>query len=196
MAKKEFTNFQDLLSGINEELESSLKTKVADNIKKKISKSAKTNVIKETSGRATGGIDDITQMEAVVERKKDSLNLVVKDAAKPSPSVFGTKFDTSKDAAVGGTMFATWIEHGYWIDLKQLLAYRMGQWAWQPKEGSWSDMYDPDLARVEGKYGAMTRKQRDFKPRREARPFITPVQEDINMHPDEIIELLRKRFEQ
>lgn len=194
MARKEFTNFQDLLSGIGDELESSLKNEVGNKIKQKISKSARENVIKDTAGRATGGIDDVSKMEANVEKKKDSLNLMVKDVAKPSPSVFGTEFDTSKDAAVGGTMFANWIEHGYWVDLKQLLAYRMGQWAWQPREGSWSNVYDPDLARTEGRYGAMTRKQRDFKPRREARPFITPVQEDINTHPDEIIELLRKRF--
>ena len=195
MAKKEYTNFQDLLSGINSELESSLKNEVGNKIKQKISKSAKENVIKDTAGRATGGIDDTSKMVADVEVKKDSLALSVKDIAKPSPSVFGTEFDTAKDAAVGGTMFATWIEHGYWVDLKQLLNYLMGKWSWQPRESSWGDMYGPDLARTEGRYGAMTRKQRDFKPRREPRMFIAPVQDEINMNPEEIITLLRKRFE-
>lgn len=195
MPKKEFTNFKDLLNGVEEELADSLDKEVAEKIKQKISASAKKNVILQTPGRAVGGIDDVSQMKDRVERKKRTMTLTVTDVAKPSPSIFGTKFDTAKDSAVGGTMFANWIEHGYWVDLKALLDYRMGKWAWQPNDSSWGDMYDPDLARTEGKYGAMTKKDRDYSPRREPRPFIAPVQEEINMKPEEIISLLRKRFE-
>ena len=108
MPKKEFTNFKDLLNGVEEELANSLDKEVAEKIKQKISERARKNVILQTPGRAVGGIDDVSQMKDRVDRKKRSMTLTVTDVAKPSPSVFGTKFDTSKDSAVGGTMFANW----------------------------------------------------------------------------------------
>lgn len=192
-AKKTYTDFQSLFDGISNDLSLTLNTKVAANIKKKISKSAKENVIKETSGRSSGGIDDISMMKSRVEKKGNTLTLIVTDVAKPAPSVFGQPFDAAKDAKVGGTMFANWIEHGDWVDLKQLLQYRMGQqWAWNPRAESWSSKYDPKLASKEGAFGAMTKANRDYKPRREPRPFMGPVQEDINTNPQAIIDLLLK----
>lgn len=195
MPVKHYTNFNDLFKGLEEDLTNTLNTKVANEIKKRISHSARQNVIKDTSGRATGGIDDISQMKSRVEKKGSSLTLVVTDTAKPSPSVFGQKFDTTKDNAVGGTMFASWIEHGQWVDLRQLLQYRMGgEWAWNPREESWSSKYDPQLAMSEGRYGAMTKAKRDYKPKREPRPFMEPVQVELNSKPDIIMNILEKMY--
>lgn len=197
MPKKQklFNDFQSLLDGVEDEIADSLSKEVSNEIKQKISKSARERVILETEGRAANGIDDINKMEDNVERKKRTMTLTVKDTAKPSPSVFGTHFDTGKDAAVGGTMFANWIEFGQWVDLKALLNHRMGKWSWNPNDGAWGDMYDPELAKTEGRYGAMTRKEKDYKPRREARPFISPVQDELNANPEEIINMLKERFE-
>ena len=190
-----YTNFSDLLKGLSNDLATTLNTKVSKEIKKRISISAKKNVIKETSGRGSGGIDDMNQMKSRVEQSGNFLTLVITDTAKPSPSVFGQKFDTAKDSAVGGTMFANWIEHGQWVDLKQLLQYRMGgEWAWNPREESWSSKYDPQLAMSEARYGAMTKAKRDFKPRREPRPFMEPVQIELNSKPEIIMSILEKVY--
>lgn len=195
MSTKSYTDFASLLDGINSSIEQTLNTGVANDIKRRISQSARQNVIKQTSGRSAGGIDDMNNMKSRLEKKKNSMTLIVSDVAKPAPSVFGQKFDTALDAKVGGTMFANWIEHGYWVDLKKLLEYRMGQqWAWNPRDGAWSDLYGPQLAMAEGRYGAMTKKDMEYKPRREARPFIGPVQDVLNANPDWIIQMIENNL--
>lgn len=190
---KSFDDFDSLLKYVDEEVTDSMQKDVANEIKRKISEKARQNVILETSGRPSGGIDDVKEMESKLDKKTKVMTLTVKDTAKPSPSVFGTKFNRAKDAAVGGTMFANWIEHGEWVDLRALLAHRSGKWSWSPLDGPWADLYDP--VRASREPGSLTKKERDYKPRRESRPFIAPVQDEINMNPEEIISILRKRFE-
>lgn len=182
MATKEFTNFADLLAHISGGIETALNTDVQDDIKQKISKSAREHVILETGGRGAGGIDDITQMEGEVTPGKTVFKLKVKDVAKPDVSVFGQPFDTGKDAAVGGTMFTNWIEDGTWIDLKAMLEHRQAI-GWNAGEGEhWSDLKNRGLPKAEWSY----------KPRREARPFISLVQQEIEQNPQEILDTIEK----
>lgn len=187
--KKSFTSLSELDSGVKELISDALMTDVSDVIKGMISKSARENVILETAGRSSGGVDDITQMESSVKERKTSIELKVKDIAKPSHSVFGQPFDDAKDASVGGTMFANWIENGQWIDLKQLLEYRRGV-GWNPSSGEhWEDYYDADSAR---RHDGMTKKEWGFKPRREPRPFMQPVQDELESHPEIVIDAIKK----
>ena len=183
MATKEFTNFSDLLAHVASGIEDALNNEVQNDIKQKISKSAQEHVILETPGRDAGGIDDITQMQGEVTPGKTVFKLKVKDVAKPDDSVFGQPFDTSKDAAVGGTMFTNWIEDGTWIDIKELLNYRRGI-GWNPAEHEhWSE-YKTERG--------MPKAEWSFKPRREPRPFISIVQEEIEQDPQYILNAIEK----
>lgn len=188
----EYTNFDDLLKGAQSIIDNTLKTAVADEVKKTISQTAKENVILQTPGRSSSGIDDVNSMVGEVKTTGGESVLTVKDVAKPSPSVFGQPFDEAKNAAVGGTMFASWIEAGKWVDLKALLTHRryMG---WNPAEHeTWASYWNPKTARTGD---SMPKVDWAYKPRREARPFIAPAQEKITANPERIIDLIKGAFE-
>lgn len=182
MATKTFTNFADLLSHVQDGIQDALEHEVQDVVKQEISDTAKTNVILQGAGRDFDGIDDINNMEAEVSGGPKVFKLKVKDVAKPQPSVFGQPFDATKDAAVGGTMFANWIEHGEWVDLKALFDHRNAI-GWNPGIGEkWSDFKARGLPMAEWSY----------KPKREARPFIEPVQQHFEQNPDDILKGIEK----
>lgn len=183
-----FTNFDDLLKAVGGGIEDSLKTDVPVIIKQKISQAARENVILETAGRAGGGIDDINAMEDSLKKTKESYSLSVKDIAEPSPSVFGQEFDDEKNAAVGGTMFANWIENGEWIDLKEMLRYR--------REVGWNPGFHETWASYKGTgHGdGLSKSDWNYKPRREKRPFISLVQKELNDDPTVITNAILKKI--
>ena len=80
----EYTNFDDLLKGAQSIIDNTLKTAVADEVKKTISQTAKENVILQTPGRSSGGIDDVNSMVGEVKTTGGESVLTVKDVAKPS----------------------------------------------------------------------------------------------------------------
>lgn len=182
MATKTFANFDDLIAHIGSGIQDALEGDAQEIVKEKISKSARERVILETDGRETAGIDDMASMEGEVTIGNKVFKLKVKDTASPAPSVFDQPFDQAKNAAVGGTMFANWIEDGKWIDLKAMLEYRRGI-GWNPKDHEkWSDYKTRGMPKSEWKY----------KPRREARPFIKPVQQELEQNPQEILDAIEK----
>lgn len=164
MATKTFANFDDLIAHIGNGIQDALEGDVQEIVKEKISKSARDRVILETAGRPADGIDDMSSMEGEVTIGKKVFKLKVKDVASPAESIFGQPFDQAKNAAVGGTMFANWIEDGKWVDLKAMLNYRRG----------------------------MPKSEWNYKPRREARPFIEPVQQELEQNPQEILDAIEK----
>lgn len=182
MATKTFANFDDLIAHIGNGIQDALEGDAQEIVKEKISKSARDHVILETAGRPADGIDDMSSMEGEVTIGKKVFKLKVKDVASPAESIFGQPFDQAKNAAVGGTMFANWIEDGKWIDLKAMLEYRRGI-GWNPKDHEkWSDYKTRGMPKSEWKY----------KPRREARPFIEPVQQELEQNPQEILDAIEK----
>lgn len=182
MAIKTFTTYDDLIAHIKGGIQDALEGDAQQIVKEKISKSAREHVILETNGRETEGIDDMTSMEGEVTIGQNVFKLKVKDVASPAASVFKQPFDESKNAAVGGTMFANWIEDGKWVDLKAMLNYRRGI-GWNPKDHEkWSDY------RTRG----MPKSEWNYKPRREARPFIEPVQQELEQNPQEILDAIEK----
>ena len=194
---KEFTNFNDLIKFINGGIKKGLETNVQDVIKNKISETARREVILKTSGRDADGIDDVKCMKGFVKISKNGnvFDLIVKDMARPAPSVFKQPFDESKNEAAGGTVFAQWIEKGEWIDLAELLRYR--HWAgWMPGEGeSWTDAWK-NLGGSTGHGDGMTRKEWSKKPRREPRPFISVVQREIINNSTAIEEAILKSIQE
>ena len=124
MATKTFVNFDDLIAHIGNGIQDALEGDAQEIVKEKISKSARDRVILETAGRPADGIDDMSSMEGEVTIGKKVFKLKVKDVASPAESILGQPFDEAKNAAVGGTMFANWIEDGKWIDLKALAGTR------------------------------------------------------------------------
>lgn len=112
-----FSSFQDLSSEIARRAEMSLSTTVGEELKETLRKSAVKNVHPDSaSSRQAGGITDPRNIVINVNCKHKSIDLIVKDIAKPAGPLF-TPFDSGKDDAVGGTMFANWIERGEWVEL-------------------------------------------------------------------------------
>lgn len=182
MATKTFTNFADLLAHVQDGIQDSLEHGVADVVKQEISDTARTNVMLQGAGRETDGIDDLNNMEAEVTGGPKVFKLKVKDVAKPQPSVFNQPFDNTKDAAVGGTMFANWIEHGEWVDLRAMLNHRIAI-GWNPGAGEkWSDF----------KARGLPMSELSYKLKREPRPFIEPTQQYFEQNSDAILKEIEK----
>ena len=112
---KTFTSLQSLCEAIKQGTVEALNTTVQEQVKEKLSASARQNAILDTGGRGAGGIEDVGMMQHKVEVSGNVITLTVKDIAPPAPSVFGTPFRG------GETTFAEWIEKGQWMDLKEYL---------------------------------------------------------------------------
>lgn len=140
--KQSYTNFDDLLSDVADGVERIVRDDVAPQLEQRLQESAKQNIHPKYR---ISGITDAKNIVSNVSRDGNVISLIVKDIAKPEPSVFLTHstdrseaqygidkrnglnddpravnigFNDEKDEAVGGTMFANWIEHGLWMDLK------------------------------------------------------------------------------
>lgn len=139
--KQSYTNFDDLLSDVADGVERIVRDDVAPQLEQRLQESAKQNI---HSKYGISGITDAKNIVSNVSRDGNVVSLIVKDIAKPEPSVFLTGstdrsevqygidkrnglnddpravnigFNDEEDEAVGGTMFANWIEHGLWMDL-------------------------------------------------------------------------------
>lgn len=112
--KESYTNFNQLLDDVTQSIEIILKNDVAPALETKLAQSAKANI--HPKGNRVGSITDPSCIVSEVTKDTDSVTLIVKDIAKPQKPIMGD-FDESKNAAVGGTMFANWIENGLWMDI-------------------------------------------------------------------------------
>lgn len=139
--KQSYTNFDDLLSDVVDGVERIVRDDVALQLEQRLQESAKQNIHPKYE---ISGITDAKNIVSNVSRDGNVVSLIVKDIAKPEPSVFITNstdfseafrgldkrnglnddpsavnimFNDAENDAVGGTMFANWIEHGLWMDL-------------------------------------------------------------------------------
>ena len=69
--------------------------------------------------------------------------MTVKDIARPQASWCKTPFREGDNAALEGTMFANWIEHGLWMDIAKW--NQMGQ----PKENKPKRPARPFISKVQ-----------------------------------------------
>lgn len=114
--KKSYSNFDDLLNGIIQNIEGIMRNDVAPAVESKLAQSASENV--DQKYNRSGGITDPACIVSEVECDSHSVTLTVKDIAKPQKPILSKEgFDLQKDAAAGGTMFANWIENGLWMDI-------------------------------------------------------------------------------
>lgn len=140
--KQSYTNLDDLLSDVADGVERIVRDDVAPQLEQRLQESAKQNIHPKYG---ISGITDAKNIVSNVSRDGNVISLIVKDIAKPEPSVFLTHstdrsevqygidkrnglnddpravnigFNDEEDEAVGGTMFANWIEHGLWMDLE------------------------------------------------------------------------------
>lgn len=115
-----YTSFDSLLEGVASNVERVMQ-EVAPEIETKLQASAVKNVHPK-NGAETGGIADAKNIRSSVLRDGNVVSLTVKDIAAPQASYFTddwSLWQSDKDAAVGGTMFANWIEHGLWMDIAE-----------------------------------------------------------------------------
>lgn len=128
--KRVYSNFDDLLNGIIQNVESIMRDDVAPAVESKLAQSASENVAPKYN--RSGGITDPACIVSEVERDSNSVTLIVKDIAKPQKPILSKEgFDLQKDAAMGGTMFANWIENGLWMDIATY--WRTGEKVKRPK---------------------------------------------------------------
>ena len=109
-----YTNFDDLLEAVANGTQEILE-EVAPQIETRLQASAEKNVHPK-NGRANG-ITSANNIVSSVSRDGNVVTMVVKDIAKPAGPKYG-EFDETQNAALEGTMFANWIEHGLWMDLQ------------------------------------------------------------------------------
>lgn len=119
--KQSYTSFDELLSDLANNVERVMRDDVAPQLEQRLQASAKQNVHPMSDADANvGGIADSRNIVSNVSRDGDTVTMIVKDIAMPQRSyVTGdwSNFDWGKNAAVGSTMFANWIEHGLWMDI-------------------------------------------------------------------------------
>ena len=124
-----YTNFDDLLEGVANGVQGIL-DEVAPQIETRLQASAIKNVHPK-NGRENG-ITSKSNIVSNVSRDGNVITMVVKDIAKPAGPKYG-EFDETKNAALEGTMFANWIEHGLWMDIQAWRAMGYPQTDDKPK---------------------------------------------------------------
>ena len=139
--KQSYTNFDDLLSDVADGVERIVRDDVAPQLETRLLESAKKNIHPRFG---ISGITDAKNIVSNVSRDGNAISLIVKDIARPEVSYFysgnidssevkygldkrnglhndptavNIDFNEAENEAVGGTMFANWIEHGLWMDL-------------------------------------------------------------------------------
>lgn len=173
---KTFKTISALRDHIKTSVARSLETEVGPEIESMLVDSATKNVIGPWSrlssnysdfGNPEDPPDSIASPAAMSSSVTVSGNRVVlrvKDTAKPQKPIW-SEFRTNLDDAVGGTMFSRWIEYGEWMDLR---AY----------ESSYN----------QGQVG----KRHIVKQKRPARPFVKPVQDELNANPSIVLKSLKR----
>ena len=137
--KQSYTNFDDLLNDVSDGIERIVRDDVAPQLEERLLASAKKNIHPQLG---ISGITDAKNIVSNVSRDGNVISLIVKDIAKPEasyitssmdwseanrgvdkrnglvddPTAVNVLFNEAEDEAVGGTMFANWIEHGLWMD--------------------------------------------------------------------------------
>ena len=146
--KQSYTNFDDLLSDVADGVERIVRDDVAPQLEARLLESAKKNIHPRFG---ISGITDAKNIVSNVSRDGNAISLIVKDIARPEVSYFysgnidssevkygldkrtglhndptavNIEFNEAENEAVGGTMFANWIEHGLWMDLTYYLQHQ------------------------------------------------------------------------
>lgn len=107
---KQVDSIEGLRAEILNQLEKTIRQKVAPLVKKRLQESAEENAAGETS-RMHGGIADIDNIVDSIYTDEGGVTLIVKDVAKPQESVFDTPINGDP------TLFSEWIEYGQWMEL-------------------------------------------------------------------------------
>lgn len=146
--KQSYTNFDDLLNDVADGVERIVRDDVAPQLEARLLESAKKNIYPRFG---ISGITDAKNIVSNVSRDGNAISLIVKDIARPEVSYFysgnidssevkygldkrnglhndptavNIEFNEAENEAVGGTMFANWIEHGLWMDLTYYLQHQ------------------------------------------------------------------------
>lgn len=104
-----YTNFDDLLAGVVSGVQDILEG-VAPEIETRLQASIVENVHSK-SGRSDG-IESKKNIVSSVTTDNNVVTMTIKDIARPQESWCKIPFREGDNAALEGTMFANWIEHG------------------------------------------------------------------------------------
>ena len=135
-----YTNFDDLLAGVVSSVQDILEG-VAPEIETRLQANIVENVHSK-SGRSDG-IESKKNIVSSVTTDNNVVTMTVKDVARPQESWCKTPFREGDNAALEGTMFANWIEHGLWMDIAEW--NRMGR----PKENKPKRSARPFISKVQ-----------------------------------------------
>lgn len=106
-----YKNWDDLVKGLQKNVDKSLKTKVAPIVEKKLQANAENIAVGEWS-RGSTGISDPRNIVSEV----DNGELLVKDIARPQEPIWG-EYDDSDE-----TIFSHWIDQGEWMELSEFIS--------------------------------------------------------------------------
>ena len=105
-----YENWDDLINGMQKQVDKTLKTKVAPIVEKKLRKNAEKIAVGDFS-RSNRGISDPINIVSEV----NSGELLTKDIAAPQEPFWG-EYDDSDN-----TIFSHWIDQGEWVDLNEFI---------------------------------------------------------------------------